>query len=272
MKIGVLGPAGTFSDFAAREFFQGLPESNAEFVLYPSIAAIIEGADAGHCDKAFVPIENSIEGAVNTTMDSLASGTRLLIEDEYTLGIHECLMAASDGPLTEIISHPQPLGQCANYLKKHPDLKITVADSTAQGASFAASHPGVGVIGGKALSKIYHLSILAENIEDNHANSTRFVLLSKEQHPRTGKDKTSFIFSIVDRPGELIKLLSVLDIFDINMSKIESRPMKTTLGQYLFFVDVVGHMEDENVKDAVDVLKKKTTWFKLLGSYPSLNA
>ena len=265
MKVGVLGPAGTFSHSAALEYFEN---KDVELVFYPSIVSMIEAADKGECHLAFAPIENSLEGVVNATMDCLASDVALYIFNEYNARIHQCLMALDSASLTEIVSHPQPLGQCAYFLKQHPEIKLTVCDSTAEGGKIASQSPGVGVIGSKSLSQLYHLTVLAENIEDNDSNSTRFVVLSKQFHQPTGYDKTSIVFSICDKPGELIKLLSILDIFDLNMTKIESRPAKTILGEYLFFIDLDGHVEDENVKDALDVIKKKTTWFKLLGSYP----
>lgn len=264
MKVGILGPAGTFSEFAAKAYFAG---QDVSFALLPSISELIEKTDAGLYDGAFVPIENSIEGAVNTTMDCLAAENNLYIYDEFPFPIHECLMAKGEG-ISRVVSHPQPLGQCSGYLKQHPHWSVSTCESTAAGAKIACQDEKTGVIGPKGLAPLYGLRVLEENIEDNSSNSTRFVLLTRQMHPPTGQDKTSIVLSILDRPGTLIKALSVIDLFDLNMSRIESRPAKTHLGEYLFFIDIDGHITQKDVSDALDVLKKKASRLKFLGSYP----
>ena len=268
MKVGVLGPAGTFSEYAAKAYFAD--KEAVEYVLFSSIAELIGQADRGLIDVAFVPIENSLEGAVNTTMDGLVTANNLYIYDEFSYRIHQCLMAKQPS-ITTVVSHPQPLGQCSAYLEKHRSLTVSTCESTAAGAKIAAENDTVGVIGPKGLADLYGLRILEENIEDNDLNATRFIALSKQQHAKTGNDKTSIILSIADKPGSLIKALSVIDIFDLNMSRIESRPAKTKLGEYLFFIDIDGHISDRDMQDALEVLEKRALHLKLLGSYPKLH-
>ena len=265
MKISTLGPRGTFSEYAASEYFG----NNDEIILCKTIAEAVLMADEGKADCAFVPVENSLEGSVTATMDSLVKAENLHIIAEHNVKIHHCLMATmAMENIKNIVSHPQPIGQCAEFLASLKNVSVSLADSTAAAALAASGKADTAVIGSKALSSIYNLKVLCENIEDNHNNETRFILLSKSKAIRSDKNKTSVVFSVPDKPGELLKMLSVLDIFEINMNKIESRPAKTQLGEYLFFIDIDGHEEDENVADAIDVMKKKSIYFKVLGSYP----
>lgn len=265
MKISILGPRGTFSEYAASEYFG----KDDELILCKTIAEAVTIADEGKADCAFVPVENSLEGSVTATMDSLVKAENLHIIAEHKVKIHHCLMApVAMENVKNIVSHPQPIGQCAEFLASLDNVSVSIADSTAAAALTSASSADTAVIGSKALSSIYNLKVLCENIEDNHNNETRFILLSKNKAAKSEKNKTSIVFSVPDKPGELLKMLSVLDIFEINMNKIESRPAKTHLGEYLFFIDIDGYEQDENVTDAIEVMKKKSIYFKVLGSYP----
>ena len=265
MKISILGPKGTFSEYAASEYFG----KDDELILCKTIAEAVRLADEGITDHAFVPVENSLEGSVTATMDCLVKADNLHIIAENKIKIHHCLMApVAMENIKNIVSHPQPIGQCAEFLASLENISVSVTDSTAAAAVAASKSTDTAVIGSKALSGIYGLNVLCENIEDNHNNETRFILLSRSMAEKCEKNKTSVVFSVPDKPGELLKMLSVLDIFEINMNKIESRPAKTHLGEYLFFIDIDGHRDDLNVVDAIEVMKKKSIYFRVLGSYP----
>lgn len=265
MKVSILGPKGTFSEYAASEYFG----SNDEIILCKTIAEAVAMADEGKTDCAFVPLENSIEGSVTATMDCLTGASTLCIAAERKIKVHHCLMSSVPMErVKNIISHPQPIGQCSEFLGSLENISVSFADSTAAAAVLAQNSQDTAVIGGKALCSIYKLNVLCENIEDNHNNETRFILLSRKKAVKCGSDKTSVVLSVLDKPGELLKMLSILDIFEVNMSKIESRPAKTQLGEYVFFIDIDGHEDDKNVADALEVMKKKSVSLKVLGSYP----
>ena len=263
MKIGYLGPEGTFSQLAAKKYASGADV----LVQYPSIAELAIAANNNHVDAAVLPIENSLEGGVNTTLDFLAFDCDLIICAEILLKISQSILSNSE-TVTKIYSHPQPIGQCGRYISQnYGSVSIVFTASTAQAAQLAAKEEGAAAIGSDALADIYGLKVVARGIEDVRTNTTRFVFVLKNSAPARGADKTSIVFSVSDKPGALYKMLSIFDIFEINMVKIESRPAKTALGAYVFFVDINGSVEDERVCKALELIKYKSTFFKNLGSY-----
>ncbi len=271
LRIGYLGPKGTFSHEALLKYAKGI-EYHA--VDYSSIPELLLAVQAGELDEAVAPIENSIEGAVNATLDLMASEGELRIKTELVIPISENLLVKKGARLDEIsgvLSHPQPLGQCRSFLTgKFPGVGIITTYSTAGAAEEVSKGDGKSAaIGSSAAAEAYGLDIAFRDIQDNDKNFTRFVVVAMQDGARTGRDKTSIVFSTEDKPGSLYRVLDILNLWDINMSRIESRPAKNQLGRYIFFVDIAGHREDDDLKDAITMIRKKTSFFKLLGSYPA---
>ncbi|MCK9478907.1 MAG: prephenate dehydratase [Firmicutes bacterium] len=269
MKIGYLGPEGTFSQLAALQFSKKL--KNYKMEQFPSIAELTIAAHQGKIDFAVVPIENSLEGGVNTTLDYLAFDCNLSICGEILLKINQSILSNSE-KITKLYSHPQSIGQCGRYIaQNYANAEVVFTQSTAQAAMLAAKEEGAAAIGSESLAGLYNLKVVASEIEDVRTNTTRFVIVSKDCPPIEGADKTSIVFGVSDTPGALYKMLSIFDIFEINMVKIESRPAKTTLGTYVFFVDIDGSATDEKIKKALEIIQYKSTFFKNLGSYKQCN-
>lgn len=268
---GYLGPSGTFSHIAAQKFCRD--DSLKEFAtIYSAIMAV----EHGEIDACIVPIENSIEGSVNVTLDTLAFEANLFITGEYILKIRQNLLVKKNSDkkdIKTIISHPQAIGQCAKMLNKEfKNARILFADSTAKAAEQTAAGDGTyATIASEDSARINNLKILIPDCGDDSNNSTRFVRLSKNQSMQVSKnDKTSIAFTLENRSGALFEALSVFERYKINMIKIESRPVKTELGTYIFFIDIDGNIDDANIYFALEGLRKKTTSFKFLGSYKKL--
>jgi prephenate dehydratase len=269
-SIGFLGPQGTFSHEAALVHASG---KNCILKGYTSIQEVLTAVENKEVDEAIVPIENSLEGAINVTLDFLARENDLYIVNELILPINLNL-AVKKGTVAEdikmIISHPQPLGQSRNYLNTFFQSVIQIEeDSTSKSAQRVVSGDGscAAIVSGTA-SEIYGLDVLAAGIQDAKNNHTRFVIISEDLHKRTGKDKTSIVFSTENKPGSLYRVLDIFSLWDINMTRIESRPAKNGLGQYIFFIDIDGHVEDQDVFDALTMVQRKTSFYRYLGSYP----
>jgi len=269
-KLAYLGPRGTFCEQAARQWtirdkWDLLPCSSIDKVM----AAVADGSVA----YGIVPIENSCEGSVNQTLDLLAYAYDLQIVGEIILPVQHNLLVRQGIRLQEIqriISHPQALAQCRKYLAaKFPTLEYVDVSSTAEAAMrVAASMEPWAAIGTSAAAEEYALEILEACIQDGSQNETRFVILGRKTVPKTGKDKTSLLLYLIDRPGSLFKALEQFYLQNINLSKIESRPARTMIGDYLFFVDIEGHRDDSHVQAALEGLKPITRAIKILGSYP----
>jgi len=277
LKIGYLGPEGTFSEEAGISYKKML--GKAKFIPYATFHDLLIDVDKGKLSEGIVPIENSIEGTIGMVTDMLVNEVNLKIKQELVIPVKNYLMAKVKVPLnkiTEIISHPQPIDQCRTFLRKNlPKAKIHFAYSTAEAARQVAStmliqNSGIpAAIATKAASKLYGLKIIRTDINDYPDNRTRFVVLAKNDSKPSKNDKTSIVFSILrDRPGGLHNVLKEFAIRRINLTKIESRPTKRTLGDYYFFVDMRGHRTKKLIADALHQIKKKASFFKVLGSYP----
>jgi len=284
MKVGYLGPEGTFSEEAAKLYVKKL-EGRAEFYPFSTIHELLMAADRGKIKQAVAPIENSIEGTIAIIPDMLVREVNLMIRQEIILPINHFLLAQKGtrlGEITDVISNPPPLEQCQDFLrKKLPHAKLHLAYSTADAVRQVATSLGEKIIshgkvkgsvfaaiGNKASARLYGLQIIASKINGKD-NQTRFVVLAKSDHPYTGKDKTSIIFSIAkDRPGGLHDVLSEFAVRNINLSKIESRPSKKALGDYYFFADMEGHRSTDKIIQTLKAIKSKTSFLKILGSYP----
>lgn len=269
--IGYLGPEGTFSQNALCQYMKGM----GEYIQcpYPTLQDMMLAVEKGMIDEAVVPIENSLEGPVNITMDMLAFETSLKIKAELTAFITQSLLVKKGTLLQDIrciLSHPQPIGQCSKFIASAlPEAEVVYVNSTAEGAKRVASEgQSWAVIGSSTLAEVYGLDILQQGIEDNKSNRTRFVVVAGEDVPPTGNDKTSIVFSVEDKPGNLYRILDIFNLWDINMTRIESRPAKSGLGKYVFFIDIHGHSNDNDVSEALTMVRRKTSFYKFLGSYP----
>lgn len=269
-KIGYLGPKGTFAFDATLKF-----AGNSEFTLieFGEISALIYAADSGDVDLAVVPIENALEGTVNVTIDILVHETKLNIVSEVVMPIRHFLLTKPEtepSDIIKIMSHPQALAQCRKFVYNNfKGIELVPTASTAAAAREVSScdMPYAAIANG-VTADIFGLKIINSDIQDHYTNSTRFVILSKKSAALTGNDKTSIAFSVEDRPGSLLSALKIFADRNINLSKIESRPMKTLLGQYMFIVDFDGHMEDVNIKHMLDELSENSIFYVFLGSYP----
>jgi prephenate dehydratase len=270
--IGYLGPRGTFTEEALEasagdEFLTRVP--------FASVPEVLFAVQKGEVDKGIVPIENSIEGSVNVTLDTLAFETDLTVEREVILPVRHCLVARpgiSSEQIEAIVSHPQATAQCRGFLARwFADVPITAANSTAEAAKQVAdSSERLGAIGTELAAKIYGLELLDCDLEDYPGNVTRFVIVGKERPGPTGRDKTSIVcFIQANRPGSLLEILNEFSSRGINLTKIESRPTKKVLGEYYFFIDLDGHVEDAAMKEAIGALVVGLRELKLLGSYPA---
>lgn len=270
MRVGVLGPRGTYAEQAARVYFKG----RAEVVFYPMITDIADAVARGEVDAGIVPVESLREGSVGETLDALA-WMDVKVKAEIVIPISHALMGVKGAKLeniTQVLSHPQALAQCRDFIRKNlPHAEVGEVVSTAKAAERVAElrQPHVAAIGPKSLAKLYGLRVLRDNIQTGEANATRFFCLAKEDSKVTGRDKTSIVFyTEVDRPGILYEILGEFASRQINLTKIESRPSKKALGDYLFFIDFEGHREDKKVKEAMEGVRKKTAMLKIIGSYP----
>jgi chorismate mutase/prephenate dehydratase len=266
VKIAYLGPPATFTHLAALKKFG----SQVEFLDCNSITDIFNEVEKDHVDYGVVPIENSIEGAVNHTLDMFID-SNLKICSEITLEISHNLLA--NCPLSKIrrvYSNPQVFGQCRLWLESNlPHIERIEVSSTTKAAQSASKERNAACIASLLAARIYGLKVKQESIEDSPHNITRFLVISKSDANPTGRDKTSIMFSIKDRIGALHDMLVPFKKENINLTKIESRPSKRKAWEYYFFVDLEGHSQDENVKRALLEIEKNCTYLKILGSYPA---
>lgn len=271
IKIAYLGPQMTFTHLAALKKFG----SSLNYYSCNSISEIFNEVESGRAEYGVVPIENSIEGAVNHTLDMFMESD-LVICSEISLEISQNLMAKclprDRGPMNRIkkvYSKAEVFGQCRLWLESNlPGVELVEVSSTARAAQQASSEKNAAAIGSSLAADCYGLKILAESIEDSSHNITRFLVIGKVQSAPTGKDKTSIMFSVKDKVGALHDMLVPFKKNGINLTKIESRPSKKKAWDYYFFVDLEGHAEDKKVKKALAQLKKQSAVLKVLGSYP----
>lgn len=266
LGIAFLGPLGSFTGSAATKHFGHA----ANLLPQASIDDVFREVESGHAHYAVVPVENSTEGAVGRTMDLLL-GTPLKICGEVVLRIHQNLLTRETdlGKITKVYSHAQSLAQCHEWLNHHlPGVpRISVA-SNSLAAQMAAAENGVAAIAGEAAAERYQLPKLVENIEDEPNNTTRFLVLGKHDAAVSGKDKTSLILSAPNRTGALHELLQPLSVSGVSMCRLESRPARNALWEYVFYVDIVGHRDDTDVRTALEELSGRAAYLKILGSYP----
>ncbi len=274
MRVAYLGPLGTFSEEAVAR----CDLATGEPVPFPTFADAYRALRRGEVDGALLPIENSIEGSVGASLDLLVHEPGPLIRRELLLPVRQHLLArAGTGieDVTRVLSHPQPLGQCSRFLRERlPRAVLEPTHSTADAArKVAAGEPGAAAIGSSAAAGRYGLVLLAEGIQDVDENVTRFVLLAQADEAPTGRDRTSIAFTLDrDRPGGLYEVLGEFAGRGINLSKVESRPMKEALGHYVFFLDFEAHRLDGAAADALAGVRSRVHRLYLLGSYPRVTS
>ena len=268
-KIAYLGPAGTFTEEAARQY-----NSKATLQPLPSIPGVALAVASNIAEEGVVPIENSLEGSVTDTLDILIRQPRLFIRRELVLPIEHCLLVMSNitaSDIQVIYSHPQALGQCREFLERcFPKAQLVASLSTAAavGDMKESKSPAAAIAPHRA-AELNKVEVLAQGIQDNPSNMTRFVVLADTDHPPTGTDKTSLCFSFAeDKPGLLYSVMGEFARRNINLAKVESRPTKQSLGEYIFLIDVHGHRQDPPVKEAIEALRQQSSTLKIFGSYP----
>ncbi|MBK9162099.1 MAG: prephenate dehydratase [Nitrosomonadales bacterium] len=267
LSVAYLGPEGTFSELATLKRFgnavQGQPCA--------TIDDVFRAVESGTVHYGMVPVENSTEGAIGLTLDLLLQST-LQVCGELMLPIHQCLLAQQCelSSIRTVYSHPQSLAQCRNWLNVHlPHAALIPAASNAEAARLAAENPHSAAIAGKQAATRSGLKVCRENIEDDARNTTRFLVLGNQQVAPSGNDKTSLVLSAPNRPGAVHDLLVPLAKYGVSMTRLESRPARSGLWEYVFYMDIEGHQADAKVADALAELRQAAAFMKVLGSYPA---
>jgi len=265
MKIAFLGPWGTFAHQAAMKKFG----SSGFFVPCATENEVLDDVEKDRSDFGVVPVENSNAGSVNVTLDMLVD-TELTVCGEISLKIEQCFLVKDPkAKILRIYSHPHGLAQCRTWLmRNYPDAELISVSSTVEAAKMVAKESHAAAVSPEAAAKIYDLFVLERGIQDSKQNFTRFFVVGKIATRPSGRDKTSLVFMIKDKPGALHKILGSFDKNKVNLTKIESRPTKKKAWEYIFFIDLEGHIEDKKVAKAVAELKSNSVFVKILGSYP----
>ena len=266
IRVAYLGPAGSFSEQAAFEFMGNAISG----VSCPNFDEVFRVVEAGNADVGIVPVENSTEGAVNRTLDLLLN-TPLKIVGEHSILIRHCLLTISgtmDG-VTRVMAHPQALAQCQHWLGLHqPGLQREPAASNAEAARIAAEDPTVAAIASDIAARAWGLNIVEEGIQDDPMNRTRFLAIGRMPTLPTGGDMTSLILAVPNEAGAVYQMLTPLAEHGVSMARFESRPARTGQWEYYFYVDIEGHQDDPQVAVALELLRKRCAFFKILGSFP----
>ncbi|MEO8344066.1 MAG: prephenate dehydratase [Betaproteobacteria bacterium] len=267
LKIAYLGPPGTFSHAAVGKHFGAFVEA----MPLATIDDIFRAVESGLTDYAIVPVENSTEGAIGRTLDLMCT-TDVSVCGEVKLRIQQNLLSnvGDLSDITRIYSHAQSLAQCVHWLATHlPTVPRVAVSSNAEAARLAAAESGAAAIAGETAAEIYGLAILAPHIEDEPNNTTRFWVIGRQKVGPSGRDETSLVMSCPNRPGAVYQLLEPLARHGVSMTRFESRPARTGLWEYLFFVDLAGHRDDATLSAALSELAQQAPFLKLLGSYPT---
>ncbi len=266
LKVAFLGPVATFTHQACIQYF-GLSGS---LIPKKEIADVFEEVEKGRADFGVVPIENTAEGVVTHTLDMfVTSDLKVCAEVMFEVSLALLNKSGKVGDIQRLCSHPHAIGQCKGWVKENlPDVQLVEVSSTAKAAELAGVEPEAAAIASSAAAELYNLRVIEKNIQDTANNYTRFLVIGKKSAEKTGCDKTSLLFAIKDSPGALFKMLAPFADRGINLTKIESRPLKTKAWEYLFFVDMDGHITETNVAEAVASLESTAMFLKVLGSYP----
>ncbi|HSH55074.1 MAG TPA: prephenate dehydratase [Methylotenera sp.] len=266
LSVAFLGPLGTFSEEAANKQFGGLSAP----IQCSSIDEVFRQVETGQANYGVVPVENSTEGAVGRTLDLLMQ-TNLKICGEIELAVHHNLLSkqVDISKVSKVYSHAQSLAQCHEWLNKNlQDVTRESVVSNAEAAKLASLNENTVAIASKRAADLFGLNILNENIEDDPKNTTRFLVLSQHDVAPSGKDKTSLVMTAKNIPGAMLSLLEPLAKHDVSMTKLETRPSKIGMWEYVFFVDIEGHHQSPKVAAAIKELESRALFLKMLGSYP----
>lgn len=266
LKVAFLGPQGTHTQAAARKHFG----HGVEEIPMTSTEIILRQVESGAADYGVVPVENSTEGVVSNTLDCVMK-TNLVINGEIELRINQNLLtkAKSLQDIKCVYSHQQGLAQVRTWLDNNlPNVERIATSSTAEAARLAAEDKTVAAISSATAAEIYEIPVFAACIEDNPNNTTRFLIVGTKALGPSGKDKTSILLASNNEPGGLYKLLEPLANYEVDMTKIESRPSRERVWDYVFFIDIIGHQQDEGIDKALEEVEKRSSLFRILGSYP----
>ncbi len=266
LEVAYLGPEGTFTQQATFKHFGHAVKD----IPVATIQEIFTAVENGHYQFGVVPVENSTEGVIAHTLDQFINSP-LKICGEVEIRVHQNLMGQMDDlkQITEVFSHQQSLAQCRQWLNIHlPGIPCTAVSSNAEAARLAAQNSDKAAIAGKVAAELYNLNVLEKNIEDDCKNTTRFIIIGNISPDSTGNDKTSILVSTRNESGALYNILRPFAQYQIGLSHIESRPSRQGLWEYVFFIDINGHTQDEGVRQALAVLEENVNLLKILGSYP----
>ncbi len=266
LGVAYLGPEGTYTHLAALKHFGG----SIHGTPVTTIEEVMREVEAGNVDYGVVPVENSLEGGINQTLDALGKSL-LKICGEVVLNIHHQLLSRTGdiAAIKCVYAHTHALAQCRHWLAGNlAGVECTAVSSNGEAARRVRDEPDAAAIAGEVAAEIYQLGVLRRNIEDDPTNTTRFVVLGKKTPAPSGKDLTSLMFTTLNRPGALYDVLSVLAAAKISLTRIESRPLRQEAWDYIFFVDIEGHADIDSVRNVLAQLEDKTSWLKVLGSYP----
>lgn len=266
LSVAFLGPRATFTHLACLKHFG----ESAEYVPQINVSEVFQAVERGLADFGVVPIENSSEGIVSNTLDMFVDHNLLICGEILVEVSHDILSVTGDiEHVKKVYSHPHAIAQCRGWLERNlREVPVFDVESTARAAELAADDPSAAAIAGEAAAKIYGLKSIRKRIQDNTNNFTRFIIIGKIAPKLTGNDKTSILFASKDEVGALYIMLEPFAKHRVNLTKIESRPVKTKAWEYLFFLDMEGHVSVAPVSDAVEELRERAQYLKILGSYP----
>lgn len=266
LTVAFWGPVGTFTHGAARETFGSL----THYMACDSISEVFEAVEHRKADYGVVPVENSVAGVVPETLDTfLVTNVKICAETYQSISHHLVSTASSLGDIKRVFAGPQPAFQCRKWLRSHlPQAEIIDVQPTAKAAKMALEDPESAAIANRSCAELMNVPILMGHIEDNPHNKTRFLVVGFNQPAKTGNDKTSLLFNLRNRPGELYHALGAFVKHDVNLLMIESRPAQRAGFEYIFYVDCEGHHGDEHLQSAIEVLRPRALEILLLGSYP----
>ena len=266
MKIGFLGPSGTYSHAAVTKHFG----KSAEILALSTVDEVFQSVEKGEAHYGVVPIENSIEGVVTHTLDKFLDSPLKICGEVHVRIRHQLLSKSSElENIRVILAHSQSLAQCRRWVGAHlPNAKLEAVTSNAEAARLTAQQPESAAIASSEAGEIYALNILANDIEDDPANTTRFLVVGRDFPPASGNDKTSLLVSSKNKPGALYRLLAPFAKHNISMTRIESRPSRQAAWEYVFFIDIEGHKDEPNINLALSELENEAAFLKILGAYP----
>ena len=273
--IGYLGPEGSFTHQALNVYLTRTHQPGVEIISFQTITQIIDGVNSGKIKHGIVPVENSIEGGVGEVLDQLIRASqKVTISSEIIIPIEHCLITKTKklAEIKKVIAHTQALSQCQSYLKRFlPEAEIEPVTSNSTGVKIVSemSNGNIAAIGPEMAAKIYKVPVFEKGINDEKDNFTRFVVVATETATPTGNDKTTIAFGVpYDKPGTLVGVLQSFAKEKVNLSRIESRPSKKALGEYIFFIDLEAHREDLPLKRALSEVASEFSFYRWLGSYP----